>query len=165
MVVQGFKPILVRNARILVLGSAPSIQSIKQQNYYAHPQNTFWKIIQQLTTLQTDTFEQKIAACQRIHLNIWDTLASCERKGSLDSAIKEPIPNNFESFFSQHPEIMCVAFNGKASQKYFKKYVLTQQSIPTDLTFLSLPSTSPAMASLSLDQKVDIWREELKPFM
>ncbi len=110
-------PILSKKARILVLGSMPSVMSLRQQQYYANPQNQFWRIIFAVFGEPLPaTYEERVNYLRRWGISLWDLLALCEREGSLDSAIKAEAPNNFSDFFKQNPHIRHVFFNGtKAS--------------------------------------------------
>lgn len=157
----GFKPIIPKDARLLILGTMPSVESLNQSFYYAHPRNAFWPIMQQLLKLELVTESDKRLALQNAGVLLWDVLRTCEREGSLDSAIKQPEANDFEWVFSEYPQINVVAFNGKAAEALFKKQVVKKQNLPDNLTYLSLPSTSPANARLSFEDKVLLWQEKL----
>ncbi len=88
---------------------------------------------------------------------VWDVLHSCKREGSLDSAIEAAIVNDFAAFFSQHPHIHLVCFNGAAAERYYRLHVLPKIK-SHDLIYLRLPSTSPAHASLRYLEKLAIWK-------
>ena len=101
--VTGFPPIADNNAIILILGSMPSIKSLEQQQYYAHPRNSFWFI---MTTLLGDKSDLDYAERKALLLHnkiaLWDVLNTCQRKGSLDSSIKNEtiVVNDFNKFFT-----------------------------------------------------------------
>ena len=158
---QGFQPIVPMYPKILILGTMPSVTSLEQDFYYAHPRNAFWPIMQILLGQPLSTIAEKTQTLKKNGVFLWDVLQGCERKGSLDSAIKNPQANDFEMVFKQFPNLNVVAFNGQAAEKLFKQHVLKKQVLPDDLTFLSLPSTSPANARLSLNDKVLLWQEKL----
>lgn len=158
---KGFEPIIPEDARLLILGTMPSVESINQSFYYAHPRNAFWPIMQRLLKQELSTESDKRSALQNAGIFLWDVLSSCERKGSLDSAIKQPEANDFNWVFRQNPNIKTVVFNGKAAEALFKKKVNKKQNLPDDLIYLSLPSTSPANARLSFEDKVLLWQEKL----
>lgn len=158
---QGFQPIVPEFPKILILGTMPSAASLEHDFYYAHPRNAFWPIMQRLLGERFATNQEKAQALKKHGVYLWDVLQGCERKGSLDSAIKNPQANDFETVFKQFSNLNVVAFNGQAAEKLFKQHVLKKQVLPDDLTFLSLPSTSPANARLSLNDKVLLWQEKL----
>ena len=153
MQLTGFSPIEDKNSKILILGSMPSVKSLNQQEYYAHPQNAFWKILFALfENSYTADYQKKTNLLLTHHIALWDVLKHCVRPGSMDSDIKQPIPNDFTSFFSCH-DIQKIYCNGQASYGYFQKYVKT--SIPV----ICLPSTSPANARKSFAQKLGEWSQ------
>jgi len=159
---EGFNPIVPIKPSIMILGTMPSVASLEHAFYYAHPRNAFWPIMQRLLGERFATNEEKTQALKQHGIFLWDVLQGCERKGSLDSAIKNPQANDFEAVFKQFPSLNTVAFNGQAAEKLFKQQVIKKQVLPDYITFLSLPSTSPANARLSLEDKVLLWQEKLK---
>ncbi len=161
--VEGFPPIARPDAEILILGSAPSVESLRQQQYYAHPRNGFWPIMTELLTGEP----QPLSYPERIHLlhqhkiALWDVMQSCRRPGSLDSAIDPQSiePNPFEPFFDQHPAIRAIFFNGGKAEESYRRHALPQLPEPySQLSQQRLPSTSPAMATLSRTEKLVQWR-------
>ena len=160
--VTSFSPIADKSARVLVLGSMPGVLSLKANQYYAHPRNAFWRIMASIYGFSAEShYEIRVEKLKASGLALWDVLHACVRQGSLDSAIEEGsrVPNNFQSFFEQHPHIKIVGFNGGEAEKSFKTYVLPQLSI-SGISFARLPSSSPAHA-VSLEQKVAAWRAAL----
>ena len=161
--VTGFPPIADNNAVILILGSMPSIKSLEHQQYYAHPRNSFWFIITKLLS-SSDTeleYEQKKALLLHNRIALWDVLNTCQRKGSLDSSIKNEstVVNDFNTFFIDHPLIKAVYFNGtRAQQEYMKHILPTLDEKFLSIEYKRLPSTSPAMASLNREQKLQQWK-------
>lgn len=163
--IQGFSPIIPAQPKILVLGTMPSVKSLEDAFYYAHPRNAFWPMIEYLTRRSLRSLKDKVQALDALNILLWDVLANCEREGSLDSAIKQPVANNFEALLSDYPEIQVVVFNGQAAEKLFKQQVLNKQNLPAGITFLTLPSTSPANARLKIKDKCLIWEEKLANFL
>ena len=43
--INSFPPIVDEHSEILILGSVPGVKSLQMQQYYAHPQNQFWKLM------------------------------------------------------------------------------------------------------------------------
>ncbi len=161
----GFEPIIPSSPKILILGTMPSVVSIDQEFYYAHPRNAFWPIIASLVSKSLVSIEDKRRACEEKGIFLWDVLQNCQRPGSLDSAIKQPQANDFESLFQTYPQLKTIAFNGQSAEKLFKKEVLKKQSLPKELVFITLPSTSPAYATITLEGKRLLWQEKLSNLM
>ena len=149
-------PIATKNSRVLILGTMPGEQSILQQQYYANKGNHFWRILFQVFNQEFSTdYEIRKQLILKNNLALWDVLYSCEREGSLDSKIKNEIPNDFSEFLQNHPKISTIVFSSKAAAAYFKKYV---SPLP-HLQYFTLPSPSGANARLTLAQKIEIWKE------
>ncbi|MFZ2725561.1 MAG: DNA-deoxyinosine glycosylase [Methylococcaceae bacterium] len=160
---QGFNYVAQSNAKILILGSMPSQLSLEKQQYYAHPRNGFWQIMARLLDFSIAmNYPEKLLALQQHHIALWDVIASCQRQGSLDSDIKQHsiISNDFALFFQHHHAIEHIFFNGNmASQEYHKRVLPNLNQRWQALPCTRLPSTSPAMASLNIEQKLLIWAE------
>jgi len=150
-----FPSIAEPSARVLILGTMPGLRSLELQQYYAHPQNGFWKIIS--TVLQQpfslDYSERKKMLIQN-HIALWDVLQYCERQGSLDSAIKKETANDIASFLKSQPDITHIFFNGQKAASYYKKYITTHKKY----THITLPSTSPANARMLFATKLQAWK-------
>ncbi|BBP43622.1 DNA-deoxyinosine glycosylase [Thiosulfativibrio zosterae] len=160
--VVGFQAIKPDQPKVLILGTMPSVRSIEDDFYYAHPRNAFWAIMARYLNSDLQTVEQKTQALLNANIMLWDVLQTCERQGSLDSAIKQPQANDFEALFIENPDLKRIIFNGKAALDLFKKQVLKHQNLPADLELICLPSTSPANAALTLEDKWLFWREILQ---
>lgn len=162
-VAQGFAPIARRDAHVLVLGSLPSRASLQARQYYAHPRNAFWKIMHVIAGA-TGSYSARCRSLQEHGIAVWDVLSSSLRPGSLDADIDmaSAVPNDFEQFFARHRDIRLVCFNGRKAQQMFDRYV--RSSCPNDqFRFALLPSTSPAHASLTLGEKLEVWRGIIEP--
>lgn len=150
-----FSPISNDDAKVLILGTMPGTKSLELNQYYGHNQNNFWKFM--FTIFKEDfsnDYENKKALLQKNKIALWDVLQFCDRVGSLDSAIKNEIANDFETFLKQHPNIKTILFNGQKAAAFFKKYVHLQKSYQ----LITLPSTSPANASKTYQSKLDEWK-------
>ena len=159
--IHSFAPISNSQARILILGSMPGKESLKQNQYYAHPQNAFWKIMGELVGAhQQMTYEERLHKLTEARIALWDVLASCERETSLDTHIRKEKANDFASFFAKHSHITHVFFNGAKAEQSFNKFVLGKQKLPT-LHYQRLPSTSPAHAGMRYDEKLELWKEAI----
>lgn len=157
----GFPPIADKNATVLILGSMPGEASLNQKQYYAHPQNKFWYIMGEILSMDSSiTYKRKQKTVAKAGIAVWDVLKSCKREGSLDSSIENNsvITNDFESFYSNHTNIKHVFFNGTKAEKEYNKHVVPKISHKhSHIEYYRLPSTSPAMAMLSKEQKLAEW--------
>ena len=155
----GFAPIADKNSRILILGSMPSVASLRKGQYYGNPQNAFWRLMAELLNEPyTEDYAEKTAMLLRNGIALWDVLRSCERAGSLDSNIKRPEVNDFSVFFNAHPHISCVYLNGGAAYTLFKKHVGFSFEC---IEFVRLGSTSPAH-TVPFEQKLADWQQILR---
>ena len=157
-----FPPVFRSDAQILLLGSMPGKTSLRDRQYYAHPQNSFWPIIESLFGVADKlSYIERTNLLIRNRVALWDVLRSCIRNGSLDSSIQSvsATANDFSAFFKAVPEIRAVFFNGAtAEREYMKRVVPTLPGRPATLPTYRLPSTSPAMAVMSREQKLERWR-------
>lgn len=161
--VHSFPPIADASATRLILGSMPGAVSLSAKQYYAHPHNAFWRIMAALTGVPADAeYAARVHALQRARLAVWDVLQSCERPGSLDSSIRREteVANDFATFFNHHPRITQVFFNGGGAEASFRRHCAALLRDPR-ASFLRLPSTSPAHASLRFEEKLAIWQSAL----
>lgn len=162
--VRSFPPIATPDAHSLILGSMPGQASLAAGQYYAHRRNAFWPIMGKLLGFDLeDDYSQRLEALQKAGIAVWDVLEFCIRPGSLDANIApESIRvNDFAGFFAEHPKIQHIYFNGGMAESSFKKH-LQGQLAERNLSFQRLPSTSPAHAALSFDEKYEAWRVVLK---
>jgi len=159
----GFAPQAGSDARILILGSLPSQRSIAQNEYYAHPQNAFWPMMAVIVAAN-GSYENRSAALQQAGIALWDVLASSVRHGSLDADIQMSTAevNNFEAFFGAHRKIRRVCFNGQKAATIFSSRV-PQELVDGRIELVTLPSTSPAHAAMSFQQKLELWQAALSP--
>ena len=157
----GFPPVERADASILVLGSLPSERSIAEQQYYAHPQNAFWRIMKELFGVEGD-YSSRCHKLTESGIALWDVLMSSYRPGSMDAdiSISEATPNDFASFFERHRSICLIAFNGKKAEQLYRRFVVPL-GIARDVARVVLPSTSPAYASMSFSGKLAAWRKAL----
>ena len=161
-VTDGFPPIVGRDPRILILGSLPSRKSVEKHEYYGHPRNAFWPIMGELfgaePTLDYETRKSIIASRG---VAVWDVLASSVRPGSLDADIDAAtaIPNDIDGFLADYPAVRLVCFNGQAAAKLHARLLAkASENRSNTVKYQTLPSTSPAHAAMSFDQKLAHWR-------
>ena len=151
---EAFPPVIAPTARILILGTMPGEESLKRQEYYANPRNQFWRIMQELFAIPAEAvYVERVAGLRQNQIALWDVLHSCERVGSLDSAIKNALPNDFRALFASHPALKVVAFNGKKASKWFEKWVGVDTSGFQKLVLLSTSSA----ATIAFEKKIADW--------
>ncbi len=161
--IHSFAPIERHDATVLILGSMPGVASLDAGRYYAHPRNSFWRIMTELLQIDPSaTYEQRVDALISSRIALWDVLHSCERAGSLDTSINRETQaaNDFETFFRTHPDIRCVLLNGTKAWDSFHRHVAVAK-IAATRTLTRVPSTSPANASWSYERKLEAWRNAL----
>jgi double-stranded uracil-DNA glycosylase len=151
-----FPPIVDAQARVLVLGTLPGEESLRRREYYAHPRNLFWPIVFALFgAVPTLDYAERLTfvAAQRIAL--WDVCELGEREASADATIRRERPNAIDQLLDEHPRIGAVAFNGTGARRLYDRHFPRR----ADLTYLSLPSTSPAHARINFAEKLARWAE------
>ncbi len=154
-----FDPISNNNTTVLILGTMPGDKSLKIGEYYGHPGNKFWKIISTITDNNLPlTYSDKKELLLNSKIGVWDVAHSAKRRGSLDSAIQEEVPNDIDSFIARHSKLKIIAFNGSKSEKLFDKYFNRNSRI----RYISLPSSSPANTGIDFEAICNKWRQILK---
>lgn len=152
---RGFSPVVAADTHTIVLGSFPGEASLAATQYYAHPRNQFWRLLGAVLgepELYELAYEARLDRVLKHGVGIWDVLAACHREGSLDSAIRDAKPNDFDSLREHAPQLKRVCFNGKTAGRFAE--VIGAAGYET----LVLPSSSPANATLSFDRKLSLWR-------
>ena len=143
-----FPPVYDRNSRILILGSFPSAASRKEQFYYAHKNNRFWKV---LSMIYEEEITDRKQFCLDHRIALWDVIASCSITGSSDSSIKDVTVNDFMPMILSS-KIRAIATTGRTASKLYEKYT------DIDIRHIALPSTSSANAAYHLDDLVQAYR-------
>jgi hypoxanthine-DNA glycosylase len=148
------------DARILILGSLPGQRSLQAVQYYAHPQNAFWRIMRDLVGAD-GTYEQRCATLVENGIALWDVLAESTRPGSMDADIELETAkaNDFGAFFLRHPDIERLCFNGQKAAQMYSRFV---DDAGRRLQQDTLPSTSPAYAAMAYPQKLARWRSAIE---
>ena len=153
--------------RVLLLGTMPSVASLRAGEYYAHPRNAFWRIMAELGGADpTAPYAERLQALCGLGIALWDVLAACERSGSLDAAIvvASEAPNDIPGLLASHPTITLIGLNGQKAAQLFGRH--TWPCLPPDqrrrLLVHTLPSTSPAY-TLPLPAKIACWRAIITP--
>ncbi len=158
--ITGFPPVERGDARVLILGSMPSEESLRKGQYYGHPQNQFWRIVPDVLGFPVGLpYEQRTEKLRENGVALWDVVMTCRRKGSLDANIKDEAPNDIEDFLRGHPLVRRIILNGQTAATLLRRH--WRSIIPADVETLTLPSTSPACATLSYERKLELWRAAL----
>jgi len=151
---QAFSPVVDTQTRLLILGSLPGDASLKAGQYYGHPQNAFWRLIGGVIgrDLAALPYDDRLAALKTAGVGLWDVVASAERPGSLDAAIRRPEAADLRGLVQTLPDLRAVAFNGGTAAK-LGRAVLAGVAGPV---LIDLPSSSPAHAR-PLAEKAAAW--------
>ena len=156
-----FAPVVRPDTRLLLLGSLPGVVSLARSQYYAHPQNQFWRLVGALTDrdLVALGYEDRLAALLEARIGLWDTVAAATRKGSLDGAIRLREASDLRSLVATLPALEAIGFNGGTSARIGRR----ELGEPGPLALIDLPSSSPAY-TLPFADKLHRWRA-LLPYL
>jgi hypoxanthine-DNA glycosylase len=151
------------DARLLILGSLPSDESLRMNRYYAHPRNAFWPIMEHLLGIDAKLpYDDKLSQLVAHRIALWDVVASASRPGSLDSSIRNVTVNDIADLVAQSPNLERIGCNGGTAMRLLKRYFPDLvQRIPV----IRLPSTSPAAAMWTREQKEAEFRKFLQPIL
>jgi len=177
---RSFLPLEGPNVHTLILGTMPGQASLKACQYYAHPRNAFWPIMLAVIdkappayeSVRQFTYEQLCVKLIEHGYAVWDVLACCHRPGSLDSRIvrSTEVPNDIAGLIDRHPELRTIACNGRTAERLFTRHISSSEvsvsatshhATASQPRLCSLPSSSPAMASLTLLEKHQLWVDGL----
>ncbi len=164
---RGFPPVIGVDPRVLVLGSLPGQASLAARQYYAQPRNAFWMIMGELCGARPELgYADRLGKLKHAGIAVWDVLYEAARPGSLDSSIVagSQTVNDIAALVSRHTTIRLIAFNGQKAAEVFRRRVAPTLA-RVDLETVTLPSTSPAYASLRRTEKLARWRRALKPHL
>ena len=156
-----FPPVVADDTRVLILGSLPGEASLAAGRYYAHPQNRFWRLVgavidQDLAPLEYDA---RLEALHSAQIGLWDTVASARREGSLDGALRAVDGNALDELVASLPALCAIGFNGATAAKIGRRALGR-----TPLALIDLPSSSPAHARMTLEEKAERWKS-LREFL
>ena len=155
MLKKSFLPLVNTHTTTLILGSLPGDRSLEQNEYYAHPQNRFWKVMRQLYNRPHATdYSEKVNLLLENGIGLWDVCAEASRPGSMDLAIKDESPNPIIALLDANPTINRVVFNGQKAYNLYLKHFEKRDHV----TYICLPSTSPANAKTNLEKLIAHWR-------
>jgi len=155
MLKRSFSPLVNSTTEILILGSLPGDKSLAESEYYAHPQNRFWKIIKYLFNAPERTnYRENVELLLKNNIGLWDVCAEASRPGSMDLAIQNEVPNQIVELLETHPKITQIIFNGQKAYSLYVKHFNKRE----DIMYRCLPSTSPANAKSNLENLIQHWR-------
>lgn len=158
---KSFSLVATQTPRILILGSLPGDASLKENQYYAHPRNAFWTIMGELFSFSTElAYEERLDCLSRSGIALWDVVSTGKRPGSLDSNITEVIPNDIPGVIERYPSLQLICCNGGKAHDLLKRH-FPQLWNRSGLFVYKLPSTSPAAARCSYQNKLEAYREAL----
>lgn len=141
------KPIYDENSKILILGTMPSMKSREVGFYYAHSQNRFWWVLEQIFE---EKIEDKTIFLLDNHIALWDVLAACTITGSSDASIKNAKPNNLQKIVKES-KIEVIFTTGKTAYQYYLKFFKDKIHLPV----FCLPSTSPANCKVKNEELIN----------
>ena len=154
---KSFEPSIDNNSTVLILGSMPSVRSLEEQQYYAHPQNRFWKVMSVVCdepNLVGFDYDLKLKTLLKNNIALWDTVKTCKRNGSLDADIQNEVPNEIRELLKKYPNIKTICLNGNKSYLTFKKHF---PDLLIKYSCNKILSTSPANARYNLNMLVEEW--------
>lgn len=168
-----FSPIVGGQPKILILGSMPSQTSLRESEYYANPQNSFWWIMSNILGFAHDAdYCLREQFLIQAGVAVWDVLLDCQRPGSLDSSIvrASESPNDLVSFLQANRSVELIGFNGGAAKTIFMRHCSNVLAVVgcsnnQQLKAIQLPSTSPAYASMKKQDKLEVWSQALVDYL
>lgn len=153
-VVHEIPPNIYKEAKILILGSMPSVKSRQEGFYYMHPQNRFWLVLSKLLNADfvNASIDEKKKLLKRKKIALYDVISSCDIIGSLDSKITNVVLNPIDIYI-KGTNIEKIFLNGQKAKMLFKRHFPKLVEMAT-----FLPSTSSTNASYRLDDLVKSWQ-------
>ncbi|AIY41201.1 G:T/U mismatch-specific uracil/thymine DNA-glycosylase [Collimonas arenae] len=140
---RSFPPVIDQQVRTLILGSLPGAKSLAHSEYYAHPQNRFWKLLAEVISIDLPglPYAQRLQTLLEHGIGLWDVVAEAHRDGSLDSNIRDHVQNDLPSLVATLPQLRTIAFNGGTAARLGLKELGEQAG---RYRIVLLPSSSPA---------------------
>jgi hypoxanthine-DNA glycosylase len=163
-----FEAVESAEARVLILGTLPSVKSLAAGQYYAHPRNCFWWIMGGLIGAAPELpYVERLNQLRKSGIALWDVCKAAERAGSSDAkiAMDSVEPNDFKGFLRGHPRIELICFNGQPAERLFRRKAMPLLADLRAIPQQVLDSTSPACARLRREEKLARWRKCLEPFL
>ena len=164
---EGLEAFIPMNPRILILGSFPGTESLEKHEYYAKSSNRFWNLIGEvfgLGELSTQNYNSKLAALKQTRIALWDVIASCERRGALDSNIRNPVWNDIPKFLQEYGGVEKIILNGTKAAEIFTKATKTWPN-----GYLNSPQIAQCLSTSPANQRygpwetlIEVWRPCLR---
>lgn len=159
--ISSLEPVYTAGSTVLILGSMPGAESLRKQQYYAHPRNAFWKIMGDVCGFDAEQpYRMKIQSLKDAGISVWDVFKECERIGSLDSQIRSAEPNDIIGLSKRFKKLKGIILNGRTAFKGFERNLSGYLNIPYNCA----PSTSPANAAMTYPEKLRQWKKALNSF-
>ena len=158
---RGLHPQVSNETWLLVLGSFPGRASLLAQQYYGHPQNQFWRLINGVFELglMNRSYAERLRVLEGQGIGLWDVITAAEREGSLDSAIRNAQYSDLHGLLDMLPNLSVIAFNGGTAAKAGRKQLGERAA---NYRVVDLPSSSPAY-TLAFERKLQAWHALRKP--
>jgi TDG/mug DNA glycosylase family protein len=156
----GFAPISDRDAKVLILGTLPGQASLRKNEYYGQPRNAFWRIMGELFGAGPELpYEERKRRIVAANIAVWDVCAAAHRPGSLDTSIDSGtvVANDFPAFLDSHRAVTLICFNGSKAEALYRTRVRPLLPEAAAIRYATLPSTSPAHASMPYLEKLRRW--------
>lgn len=161
MKVRSFPPVIDDRSRLLILGSMPGAVSLKAHQYYGHPRNHFWPILYALFSDRPPDaeYERRLAFALENKIALWDSIAACEREGSLDADIKDAVPNDIPALLRRYPGVQTIVCNGAKSRSELLKHHGGSPELNAR-TIVQMPSTSPVPTPKfrNFQDRLEVWK-------
>lgn len=162
----GLRPIIGKNARVVILGSLPGDESIRRQEYYGYPRNMFWDVMSGILGEKAPVlYSEKVEYLKRHGIALWDVLHAAERDGSLDSNIRNEEFNDIAKLIADNPSIEVIVTNGGKAEKSFRKYLRKNPSISDKrICYCTSTSSMSLCAGWTLERLIEQWRKTHSDF-
>ena len=153
---QGLNPLVNAQTRVLILGSFPGVASLQAQQYYGHPRNQFWRLLGESLNLHLAAadYPTRLALLQQAQVGLWDVITETQRRGSLDSNIRDPLGSDLLGLIDALPALATIAFNGGTAARIGLRQL---GSAALRYRVVLLPSSSPAY-TLAYPEKLAHWQ-------
>ncbi|PFH11912.1 hypoxanthine-DNA glycosylase [Collimonas sp. PA-H2] len=140
---RSFPPVVDQQVHTLILGSLPGVQSLAHSQYYAHPQNRFWKLLAEVVGIDLPAlpYAERLPVLLAHGIGLWDVVAEARRDGSLDSNIRDHAHNDLTGLIATLPQLHTIAFNGGTAARLGLKAL---GELASRYRIILLPSSSPA---------------------
>lgn len=149
---ESLKPFVPECARILILGSLPSIATRRANFYYAHKTNRFYKILAGVFKEEEPiTIDERKVFLTKHHIALYDSIYECDIHASSDASIRNVVSSKpiIDKICNENP-IRAIFTTGKASHDVYRKYICDNN--------IALPSPSAANAAMSLEQLIEAYK-------